>query len=101
VKTKEETMIKRNPRSKRAVSARLLRTPLLVALAAPALLAPAAAMSVQARNSNTELDDVHGGAQFLSGSLTAGERAAPSFASPRMNGFIMKDTVIIPRRPLG
>ena len=38
---------------------------------------------------------VRGGAAFLSGSLMAGEVAAPSVGSPGMNGFIMKDTVII------
>src|SRR4051812_21281416 len=97
---KEETMTQRNPRSKRAASARLLRTPLLVALSAPALLAAAPAVSAQPTKSNIELDhgrldDVRGGASFLSGSLTAAEVAAPSLDTPGMNGFIMKDTVII------
>ena len=83
-------MTKRNPRSKRAASGRMLRTPLLVALSAPALLA-AAPVSAQPRN----LDDVRGGASFLSGALTAREVAAPSVGTPGTNGFIMKDTIII------
>jgi anti-sigma factor RsiW len=98
--TKEETMTKRNPRSKRAASPRLLRTPLLLALSAPALLAPAAYASTAPCKRDTALeqgqrDDVRAGALFLSGSLTAGEVAAPSVGSPGTNGFIMKDTIIV------
>ena len=93
-------MTKRNPRSKRAVSPRLLRTPLLLMLAAPALLAPAAYASTGPCKGDTELDqgqldDVRAGALFLSGSLTAEEVATPSVGTPDTNGFIMRDTIIL------
>jgi hypothetical protein len=93
-------MTKRNPRSKRAASPRLLRTPLLLALSAPVLLAPVAYASTGPSKSDTErnqaqLYDVRAGALFLTGSLTADEVAAPSVGTPGTNGFIMRDTVII------
>ena len=41
------------------------------------------------------LDEVRGGAPFLSGSLTTGEAASPVVDPRGGNGFIMRDTVII------
>jgi len=93
-------MTKRNPRSKGAASPRLLRTPLLLALSAPALLAQGAYAGTRPCKSDAELDqgqhdDARAAALFLGGALTAGEVAAPSVGTPGTNGFIMKDTIII------
>ena len=78
-------MTKRNPPSKEATnkttSARVLSTPVLLALFAPAPLASAAYAS--------------SGAPFLSGALTAEEVASPSVDTVGKGGFIMKDTIVI------
>ena len=78
-------MTKRKPPSKEAANkttiARVLRTPALLALFAPAPLASAAYAS--------------SGAPFLSGALTAEEAASPSVDTVGQGGFIMKDTIII------
>ena len=81
-------MTKRNPSSKRAASARLLRTPALLAALAPAAFATAAYAS-------TGLEDARGGATFLSGALAAGEVAAPSVDTGGESGVLMRDTIII------
>jgi len=79
-------MTKRNPPSEKAAKrttkpARVLRTPVLLALFAPAPLAAAAPAG--------------SGAPFLSGALTAQEVASPSVDTAGKGGFIMKDTIII------
>jgi hypothetical protein len=49
----------------------------------------------EAELDEAELEDITGGAGFLSGSLTAQQKATPWVDTGNQNGFIMKDTIII------